>query len=137
MAESDGGYFLRSQRTPIYNELGTSATFIDEIQNQKTPMCDDRQHDDHNYNIPRHSPNKLLIPELTVSPVRLEDEQKHDISELHSPLHDSHDVRSQQDLQRVPVTQCIYIQAEWQIIQSSPIEYKNKRVLVTIWNREC
>ena len=89
MAESDGGYFLRSQRTPIYNELETLATFIDEIQNQKTPMCDDRQHDDHNYNIPRHSPNELLIPELTTSPVRLEDEQRNDINELHSPLHES------------------------------------------------
>ena len=63
-------------------------------------MCDDRQHDDHDYNIPRHSPNELLILELTTSPVRLEDEQRHDISELHSPLHESQtDVRSQQDLQ--------------------------------------
>ena len=105
MAESDGGYFLRSQRTPMYNALETSATFIDEIQNQKTPMCDDRQLDDPDYITPRHSPSELLIPGLATSPVRLEDEQRHDISELHSPLHESEtDVRSEQDLQRVPVT---------------------------------
>ena len=104
MAESDSGYFLRSQRTPMYNALETSATFIDEIQNQKTPMCDDRQLDDPDYI--RHSPSELLIPGLATSPVRLEDEQRHDISELHSPLHESEtDVRSEQDLQRVPVTQ--------------------------------
>ena len=106
MAESDGGYFLRSQRTPMYNALETSATFIDEIQNQKTPICDDRQLDDPDYITPRHSPSELLIPGLATSPVRLEDEQRHDISELHSPLHESEtDVRSEQDLQRVPVTQ--------------------------------
>ena len=106
MAESDGGYFLCSQRTPMYNALETSATFIDEIQNQKTPMCDDRQLDDPDYITPRHSPSELLIPGLATSPVRLEDEQRHDISELHSPLHESEtDVRSEQDLQRVPVTQ--------------------------------
>ena len=88
----------------MYNELETSAAFIDEIQNQKTPMCDDRQLDDHAHITPKHSPSELLIPGPTTSPVRLEDEQRHEISELHSPLHES-DVRSQQDLERVPVTQ--------------------------------
>ena len=90
----------------MYNELETSATFIEEIQTQKTPTCDDRQLDDHDYTTPRHGPSEILITGMTNSPVRLEDEQRHDISELHSPLHESQtDVRSQQDLQRVPVTQ--------------------------------